>query len=302
MGGACAPTSRSSSSRTWSPPERGWRVTIALGAAAIALAILGFLHSGNVVYATAAYADVRRAMSNVAAVSWIETQSRYDPEGRLTLRNTHHIWVRKSPPAIAEEDSASTVPQIKGGEYAGAARVLSDAHGQIRYDIRDHVYYLHPPADIVREVQSAVDSLTAREMASGPIQKSFTTLHGHPAILFTQPVHFHASPDQKARIAFDGEDKVWADPQTLRVLRRRSDLAYAPYCVPNSRLIPVTISAQRIIVDATEFVYNTPTPTGIFDLRPPKNAHVTEDDGKGNKTVVISAASRSESRSDSNGK
>ena len=238
-----------------------WQPLAGAGVFAALLAAAALLMPGSPGRPTVAYAAVRQAMRGVRAVSWIETQTR-DKGGRVILHNTHRFWVRRDPPAVAEWYCASTLPQVPGEEYAGPTKSLSDARGQTYFHTREGVYYLHPTPGIQREVANTIDGLTASRVKDyGRPER--VTLNGHPALRFHQ-----RAPEYDVTI--------WADPHTLRVVRKRTD-----------EINHFPTGAEHIVLDATGFQYDTPAPAGVFDLTLPPGAHVTEDDGKGHKTVVV---------------
>lgn len=249
------------------------------GAAALAAALVGaaLLLPGSPGRPSIAFADVQRAMEAVQTASWTQTQTRYDLRGTMTLHNTQRIWLRRDPPAYAEQDSASSLPQVPGGEYAGLTHYVSNSLGQINFHVHDGVYYLHPARDIARQVQDTIDSLvSARGETPGRAER--VTLDGRPALFFHQ--HFHVTlgavdeEGQKTPPAYrvmDGDESFWVAPDTLCVLRKHSDMVWGP---------------QRIVQDAHDFQYGRSAPAGVFEISLPPGARVTKDDGHGNKTVL----------------
>ena len=271
------------------PPRPGRALRPALvgaGALAALLAAAALFLPGSPGRPTVAFADVQRAMAGLADVSWTQTQQRYDLQGHLTLQNTQQFWVRRDRPAIAEQDSASTISQIPGGEYAGPTWMVSDAHGLINAHPRQGMYYLHPAEPIARRVQSTLDGLTASPGSGDSWKAEQATLLGRPALVFRQHIHGLTDGDGPERHTVDGDETFWADPHTLRVLRHRSDLVWGSFRVVTDGGQTVTLPAEHIVIDAAGFQYDTPAPVGVFDLAPPSDAHVTEDDGQGNQTVV----------------
>lgn len=251
----------------------------ALAALAVAGALL--LLPGSPVRLRPAFADVRRAMQSVGSVAWTQVETRYDGSGHLILQKTQHIWVRRAPAAIATESDASSLPQTPGGEYAGPTRTLMNAQGIVNFHVRDGVYYQHPAPDIARVVQEQIDTLTdTRRGEYGKLKQ--VTLNGQPTLQFQ--LHFHMTNVRVTPVTpgmahsdvsgheMTGDETLWVNTDTLRVVRKRSDIVWGP---------------QRIIQDASGFAYNQTAPAGVFDLAPPPAARVTEDDGRGNKTVVV---------------
>jgi hypothetical protein len=261
--------SLSSSPLPFAPPHSRtavrWRTLVGAGALGAALVAIALIFPGSLGHPNVAFADVRKAMQSVKAVSWVQTQTRYDLRGTPTLRNTQRVWVRREPAAYAEQDSVSSLAQVPDGEYAGPRRYVSTAYGQVNFHVQDGVYYLHPPQDITRQVQDTITDLTAsRADAYNTPQRG--TLNGRPALRF----HQHS-------VNYD--QTVWTDPRTLRVERKITNL-----------ITDSPSGQERIVLDATDFQYDAPTPAGVFDLAPPIGAHVTEDDGKGNKTMIAPIA------------
>lgn len=265
-----------------------WQPFAALAAAAVVLAFAVALLSSNALRPTVAFAEVRQAMETVRNVSWQQTETRYDLSGQRTLRRTQELWVRRDPPAIAERDAPSEIAQTPGGEYADASEKLSDSHGEINYHIGQGIYYLHPASDIAQRVRQTIADLTASAGNRTPWKMNRATLSGHPVLIYQSRVHELADISQSGSRTMDGEIAIWADPATHQVIRRRSDITFGPTRVrPDSGRGPWTaLPAERIVQDASEFQYGQPAPQGVFALRPPPDAKVTEDDGKGNKTLI----------------
>ncbi len=245
------------------------RAAVGLAGVAAAIGVGFWFLPGHPAQPTVAFADVERAMQQVQTVSWSETIVFHDradhPVEADSSRATY--WLRRNPPALASRwqeqdfqpsldlrDARGDVMQLAPGRYA---RLDPKEYGQ--------------GGSIARVVEDAVHEITQPQIGSGfagyagtdqdeskfsPTQQRRVILDGQERILFVRDQETIIRRRNESPIHYLSHIKLWADPSTLRVVRIEDR------------------PGKSEVITRSDFCYDQPVPSGVFDWSPPPGATV----------------------------
>ncbi len=240
------------------------RIALAL-AACLAVVLAVTLWPSKQAPLPPAYADTVLAMQRVRSVAWTQTITVYNPDGSTQMHQVRQVWVRRDPPAIATVVPPDpTTQSISGGYWE-----LLDAQGSHRTNMDDGKTIIRPLqkpiADEVRDTLKGLTSFNAQKnnplfkdgsfvvSNQTPWKQEQVTLNSQALLRFRKDITatFPVGAIHRIQEPLIFHKTVWVDPQTQRVQQ-------GEWQVRNSKV-------GGFDVNTYHFVYDQPTPAGVFD-------------------------------------
>ena len=201
-----------------------------------------------------------KADPTVQTVSWVSTTQFFDAHGHRQKSREGRpktTWVRRDPPTIAEEQ-----PRLFKNLIDEQGSFLRMAQG---YSAVRHFPLLDGEKDAAGEVAARLRYCTATpgpysinvgnaKSTSTPWRESMAGLDGHPVRLLTQDADVDIL--QAVKIHMSLTVHRWEDVRTGHLLH--SEINYITSGFPGC----------RIVVTESNFRYNAPLPSGVFDWSP----------------------------------
>lgn len=267
------------------PPVPASRIPVtarraAVGVAGVVAAAAAFfwLVPGQPGRPTIAFADVERAMASVKIMGWTDEVTFYNTDRTVRRHNIRKVWVRTSPPAIAD----IRYPTLS---QARQTQSLEDEHGEAELNLEGHYVIRDDQHKVADEVQKAL--LQRAQVLDGladPGSKSpkypfdrdkilsweRSTLRGQSVVKFASTTNFSCTypayppgPPPQHNVTAVGKETLWIDSRTHRVVQSERH---------------AETQEGKPIYDLKEYnvSYDRMPPPGIFDHFPPLGAAVKD--------------------------
>ena len=253
----------------------------AIAVAGVACLAMGFwLLPGQPGQPTIAFADVERAMASVKIMGWTDEVTFYNTDGTVRKHNIRKVWVRTSPPAIADI-RYPTLSQPR------QTQSLENEFGEAELNLEGHYVIRNDQHKVVDEVQKALlQRAQAKNDFATPgsdLSKSSynfgkfkvlvwerTTLRGQSVVKFAYATNFSCTypayppgPPPQHNVTAVGRETLWIDSRTHRVVQSERH---------------AETQEGKPIYDLKEYnvSYDRMPPPGIFDHFPPLGAAVKD--------------------------